>query len=194
MVTLPSEAASDEALVRRLVSSGMNMRPHQRRPRRRVGVAGHGPQRAQGSPDIPRPCRSPLTFPVPNSAPGPLEPGPEVLRLRPDATLRGRASGRDSISAAGEPSRTARPTRSSSALRGSDGAARGTSSTSTGARGLHGTRRDGCRGGRLPRRVWDTTYLETGRARWPAKETNLSRVAFHAIPRSIVCGRATSCS
>ena len=46
MVTMPSEAAGDYALVRNLLGAGMDVHAHQLRPRRRARLAGHDQQPA----------------------------------------------------------------------------------------------------------------------------------------------------
>ncbi len=163
MVTLPSEAASDEALVRRLVSSGMNIA--------RINGA-HDDASAwlamarnvrNASADIHRPCLISVDLPGPKLRTGPLEPGPEVLRLRPERDLRGRAFAPASAVLVSEPSPHPTTTEilvDSAWLRRR---ALGDLIALTDARGSK--RRlvvTGVGEGDCPVEVWDTTYLESG--------------------------------
>jgi pyruvate kinase len=96
MVTLPSEAARDYGLVRDLVASGMNIA--------RINSAHDEPaawrgmvervRRAEG--ETGRGCRVLLDLAGPKLRTGPLAPGPEVLRLRPE---------RDDCGRIGQPAR-----------------------------------------------------------------------------------------
>ena len=90
MVTLPSEAAVDYQLVRRLVSSGMDVALDQRRPRRPRCV---GPTwlatSVKASDEVARRCRISMDLPGPKLRTGPLAEGPRVIRLRPERDLRG---------------------------------------------------------------------------------------------------------
>ena len=96
MVTLPIEAARDYGLVRELVASGMNIA--------RINSAHDGPEawqamiervrRAEG--DTGRGCRVLFDLAGPKLRTGPLAPGPEVLRLRPE---------RDDCGRIGQPAR-----------------------------------------------------------------------------------------
>ncbi|MBM4117513.1 pyruvate kinase, partial [bacterium] len=96
MVTLPSEAAQDYGLVRDLVASGMNIA--------RINSAHDEPaawqamiervRRAEA--ETGRPCRVLLDLAGPKLRTGPLAPGPEVLRLRPE---------RDELGRIGQPAR-----------------------------------------------------------------------------------------
>ena len=89
MVTLPSEAASDYQLVRRLVTSGMDVA--------RVNAAHDTPAAweemvcnvRKASEEVARPCRISMDLPGPKLRTGPLVEGPRVLRLRPERDLRG---------------------------------------------------------------------------------------------------------
>jgi pyruvate kinase len=89
MVTLPTEAADDYDLVRRLVSQGMDVA--------RINGAHDGPERWEKMADnvekavveTDRSCRISVDLPGPKLRTGPLEPGPRVARLRPDRDLRG---------------------------------------------------------------------------------------------------------
>jgi pyruvate kinase len=89
MVTLPSEAASDYQLVRRLVASGMDVA--------RINAAHDGPAAweemcgnvRKASVEVGRPCRISMDLPGPKLRTGPLLEGPRVLRLRPERDLRG---------------------------------------------------------------------------------------------------------
>jgi pyruvate kinase len=89
MVTLPSEAADDFALVRRLVSKGMDVA--------RINGAHDDPSTwermavhvRRASSDVGRPCRVSMDLPGPKLRTGPLEDGPRVVKLRPQRDLRG---------------------------------------------------------------------------------------------------------
>ena len=89
MVTLPSEAASDYELVRRLVTSGMDVA--------RVNGAHDTPAAweemvcnvRKASEEVARRCRISMDLPGPKLRTGPLVEGPRVLRLRPERDLRG---------------------------------------------------------------------------------------------------------
>jgi len=89
MVTLPSEAASDYQLVRRLVASGMDVA--------RINGAHDGPAAweemagnvRKASEEVGRSCRISMDLPGPKLRTGPLVEGPRVLRLRPERDLRG---------------------------------------------------------------------------------------------------------
>jgi pyruvate kinase len=83
MVTMPTEAASDQALVRELLARGMNCM--------RINCAYDGPlewaamarhlERARR--ELGRPCRLSMDLAGPKLRTGPLETGPEVLKVRP---------------------------------------------------------------------------------------------------------------
>ena len=90
MVTLPSEAADDYAMIRDMLAAGMNCA--------RINCAHDGPaewermaanveraRRATG-----RGCRIFMDLAGPKVRTGPMEPGPRVARIRPDKDLRGR--------------------------------------------------------------------------------------------------------
>jgi len=89
MVTLPSEAADDYAMVRELVSKGMDVA--------RINGAhddpgawermGHHVRKA--SVDVGRLCRVSMDLPGPKLRTGPLADGPRVVKLRPERDLRG---------------------------------------------------------------------------------------------------------
>jgi pyruvate kinase len=89
MVTLPSEAAEDYLLVRRLVARGMDVA--------RINGAHDDPlvwERMacnvhKASAEIDRPCRVSMDLPGPKIRTGPLVDGPQVLRLRPHRDLLG---------------------------------------------------------------------------------------------------------
>ena len=194
MVTLPSEAASDEALVRRLVSSGMDIA--------RINGA-HDDASAwlamarnvrTASADIHRPCLISVDLPGPKLRTGPLEPGPEVLRLRPERDLRGRAFAPASAVLVSEPSPHPATTEIlvDSAWLGRR--ALGDHIALTDARGSK--RRlvlTGVGEGNCPFEVWDTTYLESG---CPLDcHGDVTGVGpLHLFRSSMFCGRATSSS
>ena len=89
MVTLPSEAASDYALVRRFVSSGMDVA--------RINGAHDDPDAweqmarnvRKASTELDRHCRVCVDLPGPRLRTGPLVEGPRLVRLRPERDLRG---------------------------------------------------------------------------------------------------------
>lgn len=90
MVTLPSEAADDPELVRGLVAAGMDLArincAHDdadawRRMAEHVRAAAL---------DLDRLCRIEFDLGGPKLRTGPLRPGPEVVRVRPQRDLRGR--------------------------------------------------------------------------------------------------------
>jgi pyruvate kinase len=92
MVTLPTEAATDYGLVRRLVSSGMDIA--------RINGA-HDDAAAwelmarnvrKAAKETERTCRICMDAPGPKLRTGPLIQGPRVLRLRPTRDLRGVAT------------------------------------------------------------------------------------------------------
>jgi pyruvate kinase len=90
MVTMPTEAASDYALVRELLARGMDCL--------RINCAYDGPEEwaamaahvAQARRELDRPCRISMDVAGPKLRVGPLEPGPEVLKLRPRRDALGR--------------------------------------------------------------------------------------------------------
>lgn len=92
MVTMPSEAAEDYALVRGLLDNGMNCM--------RINCAHDGPEewarmvanlrRAQE--ETQKPCRIIMDLPGPKLRTGPLRPGPCVLKYRPLRDAYGRVT------------------------------------------------------------------------------------------------------
>lgn len=89
MVTLPSEAAIDAALVRRLVARGMNVariNTAHDSPREWRAMAEHVRAAAR---DLDRICLVSMDLAGPKIRTGPLESGPAVVRLRPVRDLRG---------------------------------------------------------------------------------------------------------
>jgi pyruvate kinase len=93
MVTLPSEAAVDGLLVRRLVAAGMDVA--------RINGAHDDVETWRSmvtnvraaSLDVGRSCRISIDLPGPKLRTGALQPGPRVLRLAPERDGRGRATG-----------------------------------------------------------------------------------------------------
>jgi pyruvate kinase len=89
MVTLPSDAADDYALVRRLVARGMDIA--------RINGAHDGPDAwdrmaqnvRKASAELDRACRISVDLPGPKLRTGPLLEGPRVMRLRPVRDARG---------------------------------------------------------------------------------------------------------
>lgn len=91
MVTLPSEAAGDAALVHRLVARGMNVariNTAHDGPREWRAMAAHVRAAAQ---ELGRTCLVSVDLAGPKVRTGPLDPGPQVVRLRPVRDLRGAA-------------------------------------------------------------------------------------------------------
>jgi pyruvate kinase len=90
MVTMPSEAAKDYALVRDLVSSGMNCM--------RINCAHDGPEAWSGmisnlrraEKETGKPCRIAMDVAGPKLRTGAIEPGPRVLKYRPKRDACGR--------------------------------------------------------------------------------------------------------
>jgi pyruvate kinase len=91
MVTLPTEAATDDQLVKGLIKAGMDVA--------RINGAHDDPPTWHGMVDhvrkasaaVGRPCRISVDLPGPKLRTGPLEPGPRVVRLAPVRDLWGRA-------------------------------------------------------------------------------------------------------
>ena len=89
MVTLPTEAATDDELVRHLVAAGMDVA--------RINGAHDGPQAweamarnvRKASHDLAYLCRVSMDLPGPKLRTGPLVDGPRVVRVRPERDLRG---------------------------------------------------------------------------------------------------------
>ncbi len=90
MVTMPSEAADDAGLVHRLLEGGMNVM--------RINCAHDGPKewrrmiehlrRAEDA--LRQPCRVQMDLGGPKLRTGPIEPGPAVLKVRPQRDPYGR--------------------------------------------------------------------------------------------------------
>lgn len=89
MVTLDEQAAADYEFVRHLISCGMNIA--------RINGAHDGPEHwgqmitnvERASTELGVRCRIAMDLPGPKLRTGPLEVGPQVLRLRPRRDLRG---------------------------------------------------------------------------------------------------------
>jgi pyruvate kinase len=90
LVTMPTEAATDPALTRELIERGMDCA--------RINCAHDGPEQwsamvqhlRAAAADAGRPCPILMDLPGPKLRTGPIEPGPRVLRLRPERDLLGR--------------------------------------------------------------------------------------------------------
>ena len=90
MVTMPSEAASDYQLVRELVARGMDCM--------RINCSYDGPEQwaamtehlGRARRDLGRQCRISMDLAGPKLRVGPIEPGPEVIKIRPQRDLLGR--------------------------------------------------------------------------------------------------------
>ncbi|MFZ0248724.1 MAG: pyruvate kinase [Acidimicrobiales bacterium] len=104
MVTLPLQAAADGALVRHLVASGMDVaRINGAHDDPAVWTAmAHNVRIA--SADVSRPCLISVDLPGPKLRTGPFEAGPEVVRLKPERDLRGRALAPASATLVADPS------------------------------------------------------------------------------------------
>ncbi len=84
MVTLPADASTDPELLRTLLRAGMDVA--------RVNLAHDDPAHwdamvghlRSAQKEVDRPCRLLVDLPGPKLRTGPLEPGPEVLRVRPE--------------------------------------------------------------------------------------------------------------
>jgi pyruvate kinase len=110
MVTMPTEAADDPALVREFVGRGMDVA--------RINGAHDGPDAWRrmaanvraACVETGRSCRIMMDLAGPKLRTGPLMPGPEVLRCKPERDARGvvTAPGRISFEAVGAPIRTDR--------------------------------------------------------------------------------------
>jgi len=92
MVTMPSEAAEDYALVRGLLDNGMNCM--------RINCAHDGPEKwarmvanlRRAQEETQKPCRIIMDLPGPKLRTGPLSPGPCVLKYRPRRDAYGRVT------------------------------------------------------------------------------------------------------
>lgn len=90
MVTMPGEAASDPALVRELVTSGMDcvrINCAHDHPDVWAGILRH---LARATEETGRPCRVLMDLAGPKLRTGPVEPGPPVVRWRPQRDVCGR--------------------------------------------------------------------------------------------------------
>ena len=89
MVTLPAEAATDKALVSRLIQAGMRIArincAHDDAPSWKAMAANVRAAAAA----LGRPCLVAMDLAGPKLRTGPLEPGPEVVRLRPTRNAQG---------------------------------------------------------------------------------------------------------
>ena len=164
MVTLPSEAASDYQLVRRLVASGMDVA--------RVNGAHDTPaaweemvcnvRKASG--EVARPCRISMDLPGPKLRTGPLVEGPRVLRLRPERDLRGVAVAPALVALVGGAASDGNglpflPVPTAWLRRRSPGDVIDLVDTRGSRRRLTVV---ACEPGRITAESWDTTYIETG--------------------------------
>lgn len=92
MVTMPSDAAEDYALVRGLLDNGMNCM--------RINCAHDDPEKwarmaenlRRAREEIQKPCRIIMDLPGPKLRTGPLRPGPCVLKYRPQRDAYGRVT------------------------------------------------------------------------------------------------------
>ncbi len=162
MVTLPSEAADDYRLVRRLVSNGMDVA--------RINGAHDHPgiwermarHVRKASSELGRPCRVSIDLPGPKLRTGPLAEGPRVVKLRPERDLRGVAltPAAATLTAAESPAKaTVLPVDPSWIERRHLGDV----VDLVDARGSRRELRVGAVGsGKCEVAVWDTTYVETG--------------------------------
>lgn len=170
MVTLDAECAEDYGLVCQLVKAGMDIA--------RINGAHDGPAEweqmatlvSRAASELDRRCRVMMDLPGPKLRTGPLEEGPQVVRLRPHRDARGRPIAPVVFELAPSPLPQTSPSRTDSsprvpvprewlerrrvgdeiALRDTRGARRRARITSV--EPLTGARAE----------IWDTTYLETG--------------------------------
>jgi pyruvate kinase len=92
MVTMPSEAGQDFALVRDLLDSGMDcMRVNCAHDDQRIW-AGMIENLRRAQQVLSKPCRVAMDLAGPKLRTGPLEPGPAVLRIRPQRDEFGRVT------------------------------------------------------------------------------------------------------
>ena len=89
MVTLPTEAADDYALVRQLVVAGMDIARINGAHDDRAAWERMAAHVRKASADANRPCRVSMDLPGPKLRTGPLADGPQVVKLRPERDLRG---------------------------------------------------------------------------------------------------------
>ena len=109
MVTMPTEAASDYALVRDLVARGMDCM--------RINCAYDGPHEwtamarhlDRARREVGRACRLSMDLAGPKLRVGPLEPGPEVLKIRPTRDELGRVVQPARVSMVPEPAPNVAP-------------------------------------------------------------------------------------
>lgn len=169
MVTLPSEAAGDPALVRRMVERGMDLA--------RINAAhddlDHWVRMADNvrsaAAATGRPCRVSIDLPGPKLRTGALEDGPAVLAARPVRDLRGCAVFPARVTlVATEPTPVASdPDAGTVPVAGSWLARRRVGDVVT-FRDTRGSRRElvimAAGGGRSQAELWDTAFIETGMA------------------------------
>ncbi|AKK28355.1 pyruvate kinase [Mycobacterium sp. EPa45] len=111
MVTLPSEAAADPALARTLIDAGMRIArincAHDDATAWKAMAANVRAAAAAAG----RPCLIAMDLGGPKLRTGPLEPGPQVVRLRPTRNARGQvvAAGRGWLTSARRPARPPEP-------------------------------------------------------------------------------------
>lgn len=168
LVTMPSEAATDHALVRALIDRGTGCA--------RINCAHDDPASweamvrnlRQAAEELGEPCPVLMDLPGPKLRTGPIEPGPRVLRLRPrrDALGRPVAPARARL-VAGEPGTSSEPGGGDPVI--PVGPAWLRSLRPGEVVRLRDTRRDrrrlvvvGLSGGSALVEAWDTTYLTTG--------------------------------
>jgi len=189
MVTLPSEAASDYALVRRFVSSGMDVA--------RINGAHDDPDAwermarnvRKASAELDRPCRISMDLPGPKLRTGPLAEGPRLVRLRPERDLRGVAVAPAlAVLTSGEAPHGATPPALPVEAAWLERRKLGDTLHLVDTRG---SRRClgvvACQGGELTVEAWDTTYIETGtELRCAGDATRIGRLA--AVPQYHLLG------
>ncbi|APE14488.1 pyruvate kinase [Mycobacterium sp. WY10] len=111
MVTLPSEAATDPGLARTLIDAGMRIArincAHDDATAWKAMAANIRAAAAAAG----RPCLIAMDLGGPKLRTGPLEPGPQVVRLRPTRNARGQvvAAGRGWLTSARRPARPPEP-------------------------------------------------------------------------------------
>ncbi|HVA05558.1 MAG TPA: pyruvate kinase [Acidimicrobiales bacterium] len=163
MVTLPSEAASDNQLVR-LVASGTDVA--------RINGAHDSPEAwaqmarnvRKASAEVPRPCRISMDLPGPKVRTGPLAQGSRVIWLRPRRDLRGVAVTPAPVQLVAEPdtvdqSPPTLPVEAGWLGRRKPGDVIELVDTKASHRHLRIVQ---CEQDRATAEAWDTTYVETG--------------------------------
>lgn len=111
MVTLPSSAATDPDLTRRLIAGGMNIARINCAHDDAAAWSAMARHVRQAARDLDRDCRIAMDLAGPKLRTGPLQPGPRCVKLRPQRDALGRvlAPAWARLSAAAEPAGPATP-------------------------------------------------------------------------------------